>query len=111
MRKLPISLRGNTDLTGSFLFFRSLLLQKVRKTSKKAESNLWTIQKSSLEGKKLGKRYKSKNTGSMGCSPNFDTFCGRAAKLPNLCASDLSLPTVPPPPLWTYCLSCSILHC
>lgn len=48
--------------------------------------------------KKLGKRPRSKNKGSMGSTPSFDTFCGTAAKLPNPCASDLSFHTAPAPP-------------
>lgn len=39
----------------------------------------------------MGERHRSKNKGSKGSTPSFDTFCGTAAKLPNLCASDLSL--------------------
>lgn len=53
----------------------------------------------SKKKKELRKRHRSKNKGSMGSTPSFDTFCGAAAKLPNLCASDLSLPSAPPPPL------------
>lgn len=86
-------------MTDSFLFFRSLLLYKVQKTSKQADgvSDLSTIHKRSGK-EKLGKRHRFKNKGSTGSTPSFDTWRGRAAKLPNLCASYLSLPTAPAPP-------------
>lgn len=103
-KKLSFSIKGNKYLIDRFLLFRSLLLYKVRKTSKQADggSDLWTIH--TCSGKKnMGKRHRFKNKGSMGSTPSFDTSCGRAAKLPNLCASYLSLPTAPAPPS-TSCL-------
>lgn len=103
-KKLSFSIKGNKYLTDRFLLFRSSPSYEVWKTSKQADggSDLGTIHKCS--GKKnRGKRHRSENKGSMGSTPSFDTSCGRAAKLPNLCASYLSLPTAPAPPS-TSCL-------
>lgn len=101
---ISFSIKGNKDLTDSFLFFRSLLLYDAWKTSKQADggSDLWTIYRCS--GRKNWEWDRSKNKGSMGSTPSFDSSCGRAVKLPNLCASYLSLPTAPAPPPSTSCL-------
>lgn len=55
------------------------------------------------EGKTENETQVQKQKGSMGSTPCFDTSCGRAAKLPNLCACYLSLPTALAPPS-TSCL-------